>query len=49
MRPRGSASDRLRRRSASEVLRDVRTLERKIADLNARVEAEVEASGSTLT
>jgi transposase len=34
---------------ASEVLRDVRTLDRKIAELNARVEAEVEASGSTLT
>jgi transposase len=49
MRPRGSASDRLRRRLASEVLRDVRMLDRKIADLNARVEAEVDASGSTLT
>jgi len=48
IRPKG-ASDRLRRRLASEVLRDVRTLDRKIADLNARVEAEVEASGSTLT
>jgi len=34
---------------ASEVLRDVRTLDRKIADLNRRIEAEVEASGSTLT
>jgi transposase len=49
MRPRGSASDRLRRRLASEVLRDVRMLDRKIVDLNRRVEAEVEASGSTLT
>jgi transposase len=49
MRPRGGASDRLRRRLASEVLRDIRTLDRKIADLDARVEAEVEASGSTLT
>jgi transposase len=49
IRARGGASDRLRRRLASEVLRDVRTLDRKIADLNARVEAEVEASGSTLT
>ena len=29
--------------------RDVRTLDRKIADLNARIEADVEASGSTLT
>jgi transposase len=34
---------------ASEVLRDVRTLDRKIADLNRRIEAEVEASGTTLT
>jgi transposase len=49
IRARGGASDRLRRRLASEVLRDVRTLDRKIADLNARVEAEVEESGSTLT
>jgi len=45
----GCASDRLRRRLASEILRDVRTLDRKIADLNARVEAEVDASGTTLT
>jgi transposase len=30
-------------------LRDVRTLDRKIADLNARIGAEVEASGTTLT
>jgi transposase len=29
-------------------LRDVRTLDRKIADLDARIEAEVEASGTTL-
>ena len=49
IRARGGASDRLRRRLASEILRDVRTLDRKIVDLNARVEAEVEASGSTLT
>ena len=34
---------------ASEVLRDVRTLDRKIADLNGRIEAEVDASGTTLT
>jgi len=34
---------------ASEVLRDVRTLERKIAELNGRIEAEVEASGTSLT
>jgi transposase len=49
MRPQGGASTRLRRRSASEVLRDVRTLDRKIAELNGRIEAEVEASGTTLT
>ena len=48
VRPKG-ASARLRRQLASEVLRDVRTLDRKIADLNGRIEAEVEASGTTLT
>jgi transposase len=49
IRPHGGTSVRLRRRLASEVLRDVRTLERKIGDLNGRIEAEVEASGTTLT
>jgi transposase len=49
LRPRGGASARLRRRLATEVLRDVRTLDRKIADLNGRIEAEVDASGTTLT
>jgi transposase len=49
IRPRGGASARLRRQLASEVLRDIRTLDRKIADLNGRIEAEVEASGTTLT
>jgi transposase len=48
VRPKG-ASARLRRGLASEILRDVRTLDRKIADLNGRIEAEVEASGTTLT
>jgi transposase len=48
IRPKG-ASARLRRRLASEVLRDVRTLNRKITDLNERIEAEVQASGTTLT
>jgi transposase len=43
------SSSRVRRRLASEVLRDIRTLDRKIADLNERIEAEVEASGTTLT
>jgi transposase len=49
MRSQGCASDRLRRRLASEVLRDVRTLDRKIADLNRRIEAEVDASRTSLT
>jgi transposase len=49
LRPRGGASVRLRRRLASEVLCDIRTLDRKIADLNGRIEADVEASGTTLT
>jgi transposase len=48
VRPKG-ASARLRRRLASEVLRDVRSLDRKIADLDGRIEAEIEASGTTLT
>ena len=49
IRPKGGTSVRLRRSLASEVLRDVRTLDRKIADLSRRIEAEVEASGTTLT
>ena len=49
IRSQESTSVRLRRRLASEVLRDVRTLDRKIADLNGRIEAEVEASGTALT
>jgi transposase len=48
IRPKGTSA-RLRRRLASEILRDVRTLNRKIADLNGRIEAEVQASGTTLT
>jgi transposase len=48
IRPKGTSA-RLRRGLASEVLRDVRTLDRKIADLNARIEVEVEASGTSLT
>jgi transposase len=48
IRPKGTSA-RLRRQLASEILRDVRTLDRKIADLNGRIEAEVEASGTTLT
>jgi hypothetical protein len=37
------------RRLASEVLHEVGTLDRKITGLNERIEAEVEASGSTFT
>src|SRR5829696_3831393 len=48
IRPQGSSA-RVRRRLASEVLRDVRALERKIAELDGRIEAEIEASGTTLT
>jgi transposase len=48
IRPKGTSA-RLRRQLASEVLRDVRTLDRKIANLNERIEAEIEASGTTLT
>ena len=48
IRPKG-ASARLRRRLAFEVLRDIRALQRKIANLNERIEAEVEACGTTLT
>ena len=49
IRSQKDTSARLRRQLASEVLRDVRTLDRKIANLNGRIEAEVEASGTTLT
>jgi transposase len=49
IRAQEGASVHLRRRLASEVLRDVRTLDRKIADLNGRIETEVEVSGTTLT
>ena len=49
VRSQGGASARLRRRLASEILRDVRTLDRKIADLSGRIEAEIEVSGTTLT
>lgn len=40
---------RVRRRLASEVVRDVRALDRRIAELDERIEAKVEASGTTLT
>ena len=40
---------RVRRQLASELVRDVRALNRRIADLDERIEVEVEASGTTLT
>jgi transposase len=49
IRPQEGSSSRVRRRLASEVLRDIRTLDRKIADLNERIESELEACGTTLT
>jgi transposase len=48
MRPKGSSA-RIRRRLASEIMGDIRTLERKIADLNEQIEEEVEACGTSLT
>ncbi len=44
-----SAGESIRRQLASELLRDVRALNRRIADLDARIREEVEASGTTLT
>jgi len=40
---------RVRRRLASELVRDVRALDRRIAGLDERIGVEVEASGTTLT
>jgi transposase len=40
---------RVRRRLASEVVRDVRTLDRRIAELDERIAGEVKASGTMLT
>ena len=40
---------RVRRRLASEVVRDVRTLDRRIAELDERIGGEVKASGTMLT
>ena len=47
IRPKGSSA-RIRQRLASEIMRDVRALERKIANLNEQIEEEVEASGTSL-
>jgi transposase len=43
------AAGRTRKRLASELVRDVRALDRKIASLDQRIREEVEASGTTLT
>jgi transposase len=40
---------RVRRRLASEVVRDVRTLDRRMAELDERIAGEVKASGTMLT
>jgi transposase len=40
---------RVRRRLASELVRDVRALDRRIAELDERIGVEVETSGTTLT
>ncbi len=48
VRPRDEPA-RTRKRLASEVVRDVRALDRRIADLDERIRQEVEASGTTLT
>ena len=47
-RPRHPAG-RVRRQLASELVRDVRALDRRIAELDERIALEVEASGTTLT
>jgi transposase len=47
IRPKGSSA-RTRRRLASEIMRDIRTLERKIAGLNEQIEEEVEACATNL-
>ena len=44
-----SVAESVRRQLASELLRDVRALNRRIADLDARICQEVEVSGTTLT
>jgi transposase len=43
------AAGRTRRRLASELVRDVRALDRKVASLDGRIREEVEASGTALT
>jgi len=48
VRPRDEPA-RTRKQLASEVVRDVRALDRRIVDLDERIRQEVEASGTTLT
>jgi transposase len=48
VRPRDEPA-RTRKQLAAEVVRDVRALDRRIADLDERIRQEVEASGTTLT
>jgi transposase len=48
VRPRDEPA-RTRKQLASEVVRDVRALDQRIADLDERIRQEVEASGTTLT
>ena len=43
------ATGRTRKRLASELVRDVRALDRKVASLDERIREEVEASGTALT
>ena len=43
------AAGRVRRRLAAELVRDVRALDRRVAELDERIAVEVEASGTTLT
>jgi transposase len=43
------AAGRTRKRLASELVRDVRALDRKVASLDERIREEVEASGTVLT
>jgi len=43
-----SAAESVRRRLASELLRDVRALDRRISDLDERIRKEVEESGTSL-
>ncbi len=45
----GPETGRVRKRLASELVRDVRALDRKVASLDERIREEIEASGTALT